>query len=63
MPTATATPDPSATPTPTPPPPPLTDAWQEWMRDWSQQEVNSAVAEIIRDFDQAVESLDDLPAA
>ena len=31
------------------------------MRDWSQQEVNAAVAEIIRDFDQAVESLDDLP--
>ena len=31
------------------------------MRDWSQQEVNAALAEIIRDFDQAVESLEDLP--
>ena len=31
------------------------------MRDWSPQEVNAALAEIIRDFDQAVESLGDLP--
>ena len=31
------------------------------MRDWSQQEVNAALAEIIRDFDQAVESLEDRP--
>ena len=31
------------------------------MQDWSQQEVNAALAEIIRDFDRAVESLNDLP--
>ena len=61
IPTATATPDPLATPTPTPIPAPLTDTWQEWMRDWSPEEVNAALAETIRDFDRAVESLEDLP--
>lgn len=61
IPTPTATPDPSATPTPTPIPLPLTDAWHEWMRDWSAREVNTALAEIIRDFDRAVESLEGIP--
>ncbi len=61
IPTSTATPDPSATPTPTPTPVPLTEAWQEWMRDWSPKEVNAALAQIIRDFDEAVESLEGLP--
>lgn len=31
------------------------------MRDWNPRQVNTALAEIIRDFDRAVESLEDLP--
>lgn len=57
----TATPDPTATPTPAWPPQPLSDAWRDWMSGWSRPEVNAALQESLRAFEEGLDGLEHLP--
>lgn len=58
-PTPTAPPAPTATPTPGWPPQPLSDAWREWVHGWSRPEVDAALRESIRVFEEGLDGLED----
>ncbi len=60
-PSPTPTPAPTATPTPDWPPEPLTDAWRDWARGWSEQQVDVALAESLHVFDEGLDELEHLP--
>ncbi len=57
----TATPAPTATPTPEWPPHPLSDAWRDWARGWSEQQVDVALRESLGVFEEGLDALEDLP--
>ena len=52
---------PTKTPTPDWPPQPHTDEWRNWVEGWSSQDVDAALEESIRDFDLALDRLEELP--
>lgn len=57
----TATSAPTATPTPDWPPKPLSDAWRDWARGWSEQQVDAALGESLRVFEEGLDALEGLP--
>ncbi len=59
-PTPTATPDPTATPTPGWPPQPLSEAWRDWVREWSRPQVDAALIDSLRVFEEGLDGLKDL---
>ena len=59
--TPTATPAPTATPTPDWPPQLLSEAWRDWARGWSRPQVDAALQESIRTFDEGLDELERLP--
>ena len=60
-PTPTIAPTPTLTPTPDWPPQPLTDAWREWTRDWSDEQVADALAASAAAFETGLDGLDAAP--
>ena len=60
-PTPTIAPTPTLTPTPDWPPQPLTDAWREWTRDWSDEQVADALEASAAAFETGLDGLDAAP--
>ena len=60
-PTPTIAPTPTLTPTPDWPPRPLTDAWREWTRDWSEEQVADALAASAAAFETGLDGLEAAP--
>ncbi|MYA49498.1 MAG: DnaJ domain-containing protein [Chloroflexi bacterium] len=56
-----ATPAPTATPTLDWPPQPLSDAWRDWALGWREQQVDAALEESLRVFDEGLDELEGLP--
>ena len=57
-PSPTPTPAPTATPTPDWPPQPLSDAWRDWARGWSERQVDAALGDSLRVFEEGLDELE-----